>query len=115
MSVHYRAGKDYYYNFLCAKEKKRAKKRDNHQCRICHSEEQLQIHHVIPLLMIRFDYEIKYFNSQFNFVSLCQSCHTKLHLGQVSHPEYLKHRCDIEDLMRRHKIGTKARLDSKLK
>ena len=65
--------------------------------------------------MIRFDYEIKYFNSQFNFVSLCQDCHTKLHVGKIFYPKYLKHRCDIEDLMKRHKIGTKARLDAKLK
>lgn len=110
MSIYERADKNYHESFFCMREKRRAKKRDNNQCQICHRKEHLEIHHVIPMMMIRYDHEIRFFNSQFNFVTLCHPCHRKLHLGYIFYPKYLKCRCDINNLMKRCRIGEKARL-----
>ena len=110
MSIYERADKNYHESFFCMREKRRAKKRDNNQCQICYRKDRLEIHHVIPLMMIRYDHEIRFFNSQFNFVTLCHPCHRKLHLGYIFYPKYLKCRCDINNLMKRCRIGEKARL-----
>jgi len=45
-------------------------KRDNNKCRICESEERLQVHHIVP-------YRITQDNSEGNLITLCLSCHNK--------------------------------------
>lgn len=57
----------------------RIRERDNHQCQICGSPEQLQVHHIEPFRKERkhaFD----------NLITLCASCHGKVEHGVIECP-----------------------------
>ena len=52
--------------------------RDNHMCVICGSEENLQVHHIIPFA--------RYPETRFNLgngITLCEECHAKAHNGRL--------------------------------
>ena len=86
--------------------KKKTIERDWGKCRICFSEKDLTIHHIIPLRLIGDRSEIKYFNSEHNLVTLCFNCHASLHCGRIFYPEFLKPRCSVVALIRKCDAST---------
>ena len=50
--------------------------RDKHECRICGSKENLEVHHIIP---VKNDPEGQYKYDVNNGITLCKTCHDKVH------------------------------------
>ncbi len=56
--------------------RKKALERDGHICRACNGNERLTVHHVIPFGII-LKHELD------NLITLCRSCHNKVHRGTL--------------------------------
>lgn len=72
---------DRYYGRNWSSQRDKAKERDNYECQICNSTQDLEVHHKKPI--INFDrsnddwYEDA--NDLDNLITLCRSCHKKVH------------------------------------
>lgn len=64
-------------NSISVKTKKETLKRDRHSCVVCGSLENLEIHHIIPVM----GSTIKYQNDIHNLAALCKKCHYLAHSG----------------------------------
>jgi len=78
------ASDDRRYGRNWAKQRKKAKKRDKHKCMLCDSKNDLVVHHKRPLRT--FDKTKtswwKEANKLNNLITLCRSCHSKIHTGK---------------------------------
>ena len=69
-------------------QKKNAKFRDKNECRLCKSTNDLEVHHIMPL--IEFNGEIQKANRLTNLITLCSVCHEKYHKGEISRSKLYK-------------------------
>ena len=78
------------YGSNWGRQKRRAKKRDNHQCQNCGykigGKRMLDVHHIIPLK--EFDGDWKRANRLKNLISLCRNCHAKIESGKIPCPPH---------------------------
>ncbi|MFD1599357.1 homing endonuclease associated repeat-containing protein [Halobellus rarus] len=72
---------DYYRGPNWQQQREKARDRDDHECRNCGGEEQLQVHHITPYESFD-DYEEA--NRLQNLITLCTSCHHKLEWGSIT-------------------------------
>jgi transposase-like protein len=72
---------DYYRGPNWHQQREEARDRDNNECQHCGSEDQLQVHHIIPFES--FD-DYREANKLQNLITLCVSCHHKLEWGSIT-------------------------------
>lgn len=66
-------------------QRRKALKRDNHTCQVCHKQKKvMHVHHIVPY--VSFDNNWKKANRLSNLVTLCQNCHPKVERGKVPCP-----------------------------
>lgn len=67
------------------RQKRRAKKRDNHTCQVCSyksgGNRYLDVHHIIPVKQFDGDWETA--NRLKNLICLCRRCHVKVEKGKI--------------------------------
>jgi 5-methylcytosine-specific restriction endonuclease McrA len=69
------------YNFqykMLPSTRKNVSKRDDGCCRICSQNNEIEIHHIIPVRYWDVEKEHDEMNHPRNLISLCRSCHNKL-------------------------------------
>lgn len=72
---------DYYRGPNWARQREKARERDNHECQHCGSEDQLQVHHITPFESFD-DYQEA--NELSNLITLCVSCHHRVEWGSLT-------------------------------
>lgn len=67
------------------RQKRKAKKRDNHTCQVCGyrtgGKRFLDVHHIIPIKKFNGDWQKA--NMLENLISLCRRCHIKVEMGKI--------------------------------
>jgi hypothetical protein len=67
-------------------QRKKALKRDNYTCKVCHKQKKrMHVHHIIPY--IHFENNWKTANKLSNLVTLCPNCHPKVENGRIPCPK----------------------------
>lgn len=79
--------------------RRRVYKRDANKCQICLNSDKPSLHHILPLSFCLDSKELKYFNSEFNLVLLCEDCHIKLHHKKIVCAKYTRNRDYLPELM----------------
>lgn len=71
----------YYRGPNWRRQREKARERDDNECQECGSDDQLQVHHIVPYESFN-DYEKA--NRLQNLITLCVSCHHKLEWGSIT-------------------------------
>ena len=61
------------------------KKRDGYNCQVCNTNEDLQVHHILPAW--------KYRNKKYdldNLITLCRTCHMRVQVFNKKHNVYVR-------------------------
>ncbi|WP_080510781.1 HNH endonuclease [Halorubrum californiense] len=71
---------DYYCGPNWARQRRKTHDRDGHECQHCGSEDQLQVHHIVPYESFDDHQEA---NRLSNLITLCVSCHHRVEWGSL--------------------------------
>lgn len=100
-SPHWRGGQIGYYGPDWKEQRRRARERDGHLCRVCGIDaaslgQQLSVHHLVPFRVFGVSHH-KAANALGNLVSLCPRCHRKAENGirDDNRPDNLELRVSI--------------------
>lgn len=72
------------YNSNWRKVRKKAIERDNNSCQICQSEENLHVHHIIPVREFENENDAHFLE---NCITLCPSCHRNIEYKNLEIPD----------------------------
>lgn len=76
-------GYKYYRGKNWESQRRKALKRDNHECQNCGSEKNLQVHHIVPFSQYGLQ-NYRKANKLENLITLCKTCHIDVERGDIS-------------------------------